>query len=77
VINRYVENVLQAFFAQIHAPGLTAVFADAMLASLKLDVTSAVFTRYVAARMQRCRSEDSPEEDPSGSWIRGRLHRST
>jgi hypothetical protein len=74
VINRYVENVLQAFFAQIHAPGLTAVLADATLASLKLDLTSAVFTRY---QLDAEMSEDSSEEDPSGSWIRGRLHRST
>jgi hypothetical protein len=46
VINKYVENVLQTLFAQIHTPGLTAVTVDAALASLRLDLTSSVFIRY-------------------------------
>jgi hypothetical protein len=46
VVNKYVENVLQTLFAQLHTHGLTAVTADAALASLRLDLTSPVFIRY-------------------------------
>jgi hypothetical protein len=46
VVNKYVENVLQTLFAQVHTPGLTPVGADAALAALKLDITSPVFIRY-------------------------------
>jgi hypothetical protein len=46
VVNKYVENVLQTLFAQVHTPGLTFVTADAALAALRLDVTSSVFIRY-------------------------------
>ena len=46
VIGRYVELVLQTFFSQLHAPGLTAIGSDAALALLCLDTTSEVFTRY-------------------------------
>jgi hypothetical protein len=46
VINRYVELVLQTFFAQLHTPGLTASGSDAALTLLKLDVTSDVFVRF-------------------------------
>jgi hypothetical protein len=45
VINRYVEQVLQTFFAQLHSPGLSASGSDAALALLKLDVTNDVFVR--------------------------------
>jgi hypothetical protein len=46
VINRYVELVLQTFFAQLHSPGLSAGGSDAALSLLKLEVTNDVFVRF-------------------------------
>lgn len=46
VINRYVEQVLQTFFAQLHSPGLSASGSDAALTLLRLDVTNDVFVRF-------------------------------
>lgn len=45
VVNRYVELVLQTFFAQLHSPGLSASGSDAALLLLKMDVSNDVFGR--------------------------------
>jgi hypothetical protein len=45
VVNRYVELVLQKFFAQLHSSGLSASGSDAALLLLKMDVSNDVFSR--------------------------------
>ena len=76
VINRYVEQVLQTFFAQLHSPGLSASGSDAALQLLKMDVTNDVFVRFQLDAELKHRHGDSggggqkrspPEEPPKDS----------
>jgi hypothetical protein len=73
VINKYVENVLQTLFAQIHTPGLTAVMRHWRRSSW----TSLVLCSFGTRWMQRWASGavGMMVEPRSESWRRGHSHR--